>query len=110
MDSINYKDYSILYITFPNEISAKECVKSLLTKKLIACANIFPQVSSLYLWKDKLMDEKEVTVILKSKSSLCEEIIESVKKLHPYECPCILAFPINKGNPNFLSWIHDSTL
>jgi len=32
-----------------------------------------------------------------------------VKELHSYEVPCIVSLPIEKGNPDYLKWIKEST-
>ena len=40
---------------------------------------------------------------------LVPEVIEKVKTLHSYECPCVLELPIEQGNADFLKWIEDQT-
>jgi periplasmic divalent cation tolerance protein len=33
------------------------------------------------------------------------EIVELADKEHPYEVPCVVAWPIINGNPAYLAWI-----
>ena len=32
-------------------------------------------------------------------------LVDTVKRRHSYECPCIVSFAIDGGNPDFLAWI-----
>ena len=36
-------------------------------------------------------------------------LIERVKQLHSYECPCVVALPISDGNSDYLGWIESET-
>ena len=58
-------NFIFIYITNPTKDEAKMIAKHLLEKKLIACANIFP-INSLYWWKDKIADENEFALIVKT--------------------------------------------
>jgi len=95
--------FIIVYITYSNEKEAKKIAMHLLKKKLVACANIFP-IKSLYWWKGKIQGEKEVVCIVKTKKQNWKKVKYEVKKIHPYECPCIMK--INVGsNKEFNDWI-----
>jgi periplasmic divalent cation tolerance protein len=48
-------------------------------------------------------------LIAKTRESLVDKVIGRVKSLHSYECPCVEAIPIVKGNPAYLQWIADET-
>jgi periplasmic divalent cation tolerance protein len=90
----------INYITCKNKAEAKKIANALLKKKLIACANIFP-VDSLYKWKGKLNSDKEAVLLAKTNKDIAKE----VKKLHSYECPCIIK--INAAaNKEFANWLN----
>lgn len=100
--------FSSVYITTSSEAEAKEIAKKLLDKKLIACANMFP-ISSLYYWENKLCDDSEFAVIMKTRAELLDELIEQIKKIHSYEVPCIVSWDISKGNEDYLKWIEKET-
>ena len=34
---------------------------------------------------------------------------EALKKLHSYDLPCIVAYPVAQGSPAFLQWVADET-
>jgi periplasmic divalent cation tolerance protein len=48
-------------------------------------------------------------VILKTRSALVPALIERVKQLHSYECPCVVALPIGAGSEDYLRWIESET-
>lgn len=102
-------EVSLIYITAPNAEEARRIGMRLVEQRLVACVNILEGVKSLYWWEGKIADEAEALLIAKSKSALVDKVIEKVKSLHPYSCPCIVALPIAEGNKDFLSWVRRET-
>lgn len=98
-----------IYITTANEDEARKIGRTLVEEKLAACANVFP-IQSVYRWKGEIREEDEVAMFIKTRASLTDRVIKRVKELHSYEVPCIVSFPIEKGNPDYLRWIEESTL
>ncbi|KAI9007706.1 CutA1 divalent ion tolerance protein-domain-containing protein, partial [Hyaloraphidium curvatum] len=103
------QDSVVLYVTTPNTEVAKKLAHGLLEKKLIACANLVPQITSIYTWKDKIEEDNEVLMILKSKQELVDDITAHVRANHPYEVPEVISLPITAGNPAYLDWITQNT-
>jgi periplasmic divalent cation tolerance protein len=99
----------VLYSTLPSEEKAFFISRHLLEKRLIACANVYRGVTSLYRWEGAIQQEPEVVLVAKTRKELVPKAIEAVKSLHSYELPCIIAYPIAKGFPPFLQWIADET-
>ena len=97
------------YITCANIKEAKKITSILVRKKLIACANIFNNIQSVFLWKNKVNYSKEVIIIGKTTKKLQTKIISEVKKIHSYDMPCIVFSKISSGNKEFLKWISNST-
>jgi len=64
-----------------------------------------PEVSSHFWWQDKLDSAKESLLVIKTKDSLLPDIVKSVKKIHSYDVPEIIALPIVGGNQDYLDWI-----
>jgi len=99
----------LFYVTCKDKDEAKRIAKKLLEEKLIACANIFPEIDSFFWWQQKIDSAKEVPMILKTKKTLSKEVITKIKELHSYECPCIVEIPITGGYKEFLKWICEET-
>ncbi len=100
--------YYLIYITTKDEEEAKKIGKTLVEEKLAACVNIHP-IKSIYWWEEEIMEESEIAMLVKTKAELVDEVIKRVKQLHSYEVPCIISLPIEKGYPDFLKWINQST-
>ena len=95
----------MVLITVKDAEEAQKISRALLKRRQAACVNIVSQVDSSFWWQDKLDAAKESLLIVKTKESLLPEIIKSVKKLHSYDVPEIIALPIVGGSGEYLEWI-----
>ena len=100
---------AILYVTAPNKAEAETIAETVVQEKLAACGNILDGMTSIYEWEDRLCKESEALLILKTTAHLENKLIERIKHLHSYECPCVISLPIQNGNSDFLKWISEST-
>lgn len=101
--------YSV-YITVPDQDEARTIGRALVEERLAACANIFPAIHSIYRWQGKVHSDSEAALIVKTSEKQLSSLINRVKEMHSYSCPCIEAFPIETGNADFLNWILESCL
>ena len=101
---------NLIYITASSLDEAKTIGKQLVADRLAACVNIIENINSIYWWEGEIQDDNEVIIIAKTKESLVPELIEKVKSIHSYSCPCIVSLPIINGNRPFLDWICDETV
>ena len=97
--------YDIVFMTVGNKEEAKNIVRALLEEKLIACGNIIDNVSSMFWWKNKIDEEQEVLVIMKTREHLFNRLSERVAELHSYDVPELLAVPVVDGLPSYLGWL-----
>ncbi len=102
-------DASWIYITTSSPEEAEAIGSAMVEARLAACANILPGITSMYWWEGKVQRDVETAMILKTRTALVERLIDEVKKLHSYDCPCVIALPIQAGNPAFLEWIEKET-
>jgi periplasmic divalent cation tolerance protein len=103
--SILGKDYVIVLVTTADKQEAERIIRRLLDEKLIACANIISPVSSHFHWSGRIEKADECLVLMKSREDLFEELAETVKSLHSYEVPEILALPIINGSKTYIDWL-----
>jgi periplasmic divalent cation tolerance protein len=99
----------MVYITTNSMEEAEIIGRNLVSRKLAACVNIINNMKSIYHWEGKIETGEEVILIAKTKKALVNELIENVKTLHSYDCPCIVAIPIVDGNQDYLKWIRNET-
>ena len=62
-------------------------------------------MQSIYRWEEKIQQDTEVVIIAKTTDDLVSALIDQVKLLHSYDCPCIVSLPISDGYPPFLDWV-----
>ena len=96
---------TLIYITTENKTEAERIGQALVEEHLAACANIIDGMSSIYRWEGRLMQGNETVLIAKTIEAKVPTLIQRVKALHSYDCPCIVALPITDGNEAFLNWV-----
>lgn len=105
MSSYTSGTHSVAFVTTPDEKTAKSLAQSIVEKKLAACVNIIPQITSIYTWEDKLNEDNEVLMMIKTKSSRIDELAKFVRENHPYSVAEVISLPIENGNIPYLDWI-----
>lgn len=101
-------NYIVVLCMIDTYEAAKSIARTLVESKLAACVNIVPQITSIYSWKDEIVEDNEFLLIIKSKSEAYDKLEAKIKELHSYEVPEIIAFDINKGLPEYLRWIEEN--
>jgi periplasmic divalent cation tolerance protein len=101
-------DAMVILVTAPSADQAAVIARTLVEEGLAACGNVLPQLRSIYRWEGKVQDEPEALLILKSTRARFEALRARVVALHPYECPEVIALPVEEGHPPYLAWIADS--
>ena len=98
-----------LYMTAETRDEAQAIGRALVEERLVACANILGPMDSVYWWDGAVKSETEVAFIVKTRATLVDQVVGRVTEMHSYDCPCIVALPIEGGNPDYLAWIEAQT-
>jgi len=101
--------HCVVLVTAKDTDEAQKIADKLLKEKLVACANIVKDVKSLFWWEGKIDDAQEVILILKTRRALFAKVAKTVKMIHSYNVPEIIALPIISGYNPYLKWIDEST-
>ncbi|MDH4121379.1 MAG: divalent-cation tolerance protein CutA [Deltaproteobacteria bacterium] len=99
----------LVYVTASSHEEALVIARKVVEERLAACANLLGNMDSIYWWEDKVQQEKEVPMIMKTSGDRLDALIGRIKELHSYSCPCVVAVPILGGNPDFMAWIRKET-
>jgi periplasmic divalent cation tolerance protein len=102
-------EHVVVFITTGTTDEARSISSILVSHRKAACVNIVPQVNSMFCWQGKIESSDEVLLIVKTKATLLEELIELVKQNHSYDVPEVIALPIIDGNRDYLQWLDDET-
>jgi periplasmic divalent cation tolerance protein len=98
-----------VYITAKDKAQALTIGRALVAERLAACINVWEGMTSVYRWEGAVEDATEAVLIAKTTESQIPAIVERVKQLHSYACPCVAAWPLAAGNPAYLDWIEKET-
>ena len=94
----------LVYITASDEKDAEMIGATLIKKKLASCVMTLPGMHSQYIWKGKFQHDKEVLMVIKTFDTKYKQLEKTVKKIHCYETPCIIAVPVIRGSKEYLQW------
>jgi periplasmic divalent cation tolerance protein len=92
-------------ITGPGSAQLVDLCHALVDDRLCAGAHVITEIRSVYRWDGEVVDKPEARVALHTRLSLVAEISRFVAARHPYQVPCVVAWPISDGNPGYLAWI-----
>ena len=95
----------VVLVTCPTRTAARKIARHLVTQRLAACVNIVPGMESLFYWQGKLDRCHEVLLIIKTTRAGFERLRCAVLKHHPYDCPEIIALPVEAGHRPYLHWV-----
>jgi periplasmic divalent cation tolerance protein len=96
-------------ITADNDDWLITLTRSLLEERLVACGQHIAPIRSIYRWDGTIHDDREMRVALHTRAGLVHEVIDRTRQAHPYEVPCILAIPVESGNPDYIRWVINET-
>ena len=99
----------VVLTTVASDEEAVTFVRALLDRRLIACGTLMPGARSLYRWQGKVADEREVVIMLKTRSAQIDSLRTAFTELHPYKVPELLALPVDAGLEKYLEWINGET-
>jgi len=95
----------VVLCTLPNSETAAEVARTLVGEQLAACVNIVPGLRSIYRWQGQVQDEPEILAIIKTSEEAFPRLEARLAELHPYDCPEILALPVNSGHAPYIDWV-----
>lgn len=98
----------LVLITTSNMDEARRIARDLVERKLAACINIIEKVHSIYWWQGKVEEAGESLLVIKTRSEKFKELVDTVKKLHSYSVPEVIALPIVMGSSDYLKWLDES--
>jgi len=97
--------FKIVLVTAPDLKTARRLVRAAVAARLIACANLIPQIESHYRWQGKVERGREVLMVLKTLGSRLGALEQFILAQHPYATPEFLVLSVAGGAPGYLEWL-----
>ena len=101
-------DKIVIFVTVGNAKEAALLARNLVEKRLAACVNLLPSVTSWYWWEGKVTEDQEVLLMMKTSRDKFEVLEKEVLRMHSYAVPEVIALQIVEGSKNYLNWIEES--
>lgn len=86
---------------------AKKIARELIKKRWVACANIFPEIDSIYMWQGKIQEDREVKVFFKTRDEFFSRVRDYIIQHASYDVPEISKVSIAEGNPEYVAWLYE---
>ena len=99
--------YLVVISSYPDVVGAENMASTLAEEGLAACINIIPNIRSVYIWKGERVTGDECLLLIKTLEACYSALEKTIRSLHPYELPEIIAVPIETGLPEYLAWVAD---
>lgn len=95
----------LVFTNLPDQASALALARTLVERRLAACVNVLGGATSVYRWQQAVETAHEAPVLIKTRRPLYAEVEATIREIHPYELPEIIAVPVERGLPRYLEWV-----
>lgn len=96
---------ALIWCPFPDAPSAAAAAKSLLDARLIACANILPGLTSLFIWDGACRETTEAGMLAKTDIRQLDQALARLAELHPYDEPAVIGWHAEATTPGTAAWL-----
>ena len=93
--------------TVDSKTAAESIAEALVDAHLAACVQILGPITSIYRWQGEREKAEEWLCLIKTDADSYGALAESIREVHPYEVPEILAMDVVDGNPDYLLWMQE---
>ena len=95
----------VVLTTAPTAEEADALAAALVERQLAACVQIVGPVTSVYRWEGAVQRSEERLLLVKTTAAAYPRVEAAIRELHSYECPEVVALPIEAGSRDYLAWI-----
>lgn len=96
--------YLLITTTTDDKTKAQEIANALITQKIAACVQI-DTIQSTYTREKQLQNITEYRLSIKTKETLYDEVAVTIRTLHNYQTPEIIATIIRYISEDYAQWI-----
>ena len=109
MDEIDGDGPVLVFTNAPDREVAERIAEALVEKRLAACVSVLGGCTSVYRWQGDVERAQEIPLLIKTRLARYPEVEATIRHLHPYELPEVIAVPLTQGLPEYLQWVAEET-
>ena len=98
-------EYVQVITTTARREDADRIALSLVEQRLAVCVQIVGPIGSTYRWRGSIETAEEWQCWAKTRRDLYQQVEQTIRRLHPYEVPEIVAMPVLSGSADYLAWL-----
>lgn len=98
----------IVLTTVAADFDAGTLAQSLVEMRLAACVNIVEKVRSIYRWEERVTEDAEQLLVIKTADERVAALREELFRRHPYAVPEFVVMPIGETSDAYGAWILES--
>jgi len=98
-------DTIVVFMTAGAVGEARRIADHLVETRVAACVQILPEIESVYRWNGEVQREKEALILVKTTAEKFGELEKSVRAIHSYETPEIIAVPASQVSEPYRAWL-----
>jgi periplasmic divalent cation tolerance protein len=83
----------------------RRMARVLVERRLAACVNLVPNLTSVYRWQGAVAEAEEVLLVIKTTEAQLAALEAAVRELHSYEVPEFLALQVEAASRPYLEWL-----
>ena len=84
---------------------AQTLASRLIEAREAACVNRIDKVTSTYRWQDKVHNDEEILLLIKTTEDRLADVERTVRELSSYELPELIAVRVDTGSASYLDWL-----
>ena len=86
----------------------KDITNTLLNNRYAACVNIIPRMRSKYVLDGRIVESREVMLLIKTSEAFEDKVYKTIKELHNYKTPEISSIEIKKVDKDYAEWLESA--
>ena len=100
----------IVFTTVGSGFDARALAQDLVERRLTACVHIVERIYSVYRWNEKIEQEAEQLLIMKTVEEVVPELKKALLDKHPYDTPEFVVVKIDDIGGAYEEWLNESVL
>ena len=95
----------LVLTTVGADFDARALAHTLVEARLAACVNIVDRIHSVYRWEDRVADDGEQLLLIKTTDVRIDALREELLRLHPYDVPEFVVLSIESTSEAYRNFI-----
>lgn len=96
---------ALIWSPFESQADAEQAARTMVEEGLVACANIVPNLTSIFRYEGKVQQASEVGALFKTDVRLLEQATKRLAELHPYQTPAICGWEADSAPAETRVWL-----